>query len=431
MPNTRAIAAQVIQRVVSGGESLSAVLLETMPSVPSPNDRAFVQALSYGVCRWYWELEYLLGRLATKPIRDDYVRSLALVGLYQLKRMRVKPHAAVGETVAAAGRRIWAKPFLNALLRTYQRDQERLDAAIGGNDSAPASHPSWLVEKLRTDWPRDHDQILNENNQPPPMTLRVNRLRTARDSYLAILQQQHISAQCGQVSEDAVLIAKPVVVEDLPGFSEGLISVQDEAPQLAAGLLGARAGERVLDVCAAPGGKTTHLLEACPKLHELVALEISPERANRIRSNLTRTGLQATVLVGDATVISSWWDAVPFDRILLDAPCSATGVVRRHPDIKLLRKATDIAALAAQQRAILRAVWPTLKVGGRLLYITCSVLREENEQIIAWFLNAQPDAREVPIQAMWGRPLAHGRQILTGEGGMDGFFYACLTKLRN
>lgn len=429
--NTRAIAAGVIQRVVTKGESLSAVLLETMPKVPSASDRAFVQAISYGVCRWYWELAFLLAHLATRPIKDGYVRSLALVGLYQLKHMRVKPHAAVGETVAAASPTPWAKPFLNALLRTYQRDQELLDAAIAREDSAQASHPAWLIEELRTEWPSDYRQILAENNQPPPMTVRVNRLQSTRDAYLATLENQNIPARSGKFSKDAVIVDKPMAVEDLPGFSEGLVSIQDEAPQLAAGLLGAYAGDRVLDVCAAPGGKTTHILEACPTLQDLVALDISPERANLIRSNLDRSHLHANVLVGDAAVTSSWWDGVQFDRILLDVPCSATGVVRRHPDIKLLRKPEDIARLGAQQRAILKAVWHALKSDGLLLYATCSVLREENEQIIAWFLRTQPDARELPIQAIWGRPVSHGRQILPGDDGMDGFFYACLTKLRD
>jgi 16S rRNA (cytosine967-C5)-methyltransferase len=260
------------------------------------------------------------------------------------------------------------------------------------------------------------------------MTLRVNRRRTTRDDYLSQLRESGISAQPGNVTRDSIMVDRPLSVDRLPGFSEGMVSVQDEAPQLAAELLQLQPGQYVLDVCAAPGGKTVHLLEACPGLKQVVALDISPERAALIRENLTRCGVEARIITADAAIDSTWWDGQPFDRILLDAPCTATGVVRRHPDIKLLRKPEDIAQSAAQQRRILQSVWTTLRAGGRLLYATCSVLREENEHNVDWFLRHQPDAREAPLPELGHTATTHGRQLLPGDRGMDGFFYACLTK---
>lgn len=426
--NIRAVAADVLLRVIAGGESLSAVLSDVARHVPATRDRSFLQALTYGVSRWYWELEFMLTHLAPRPIKDPWVKALALVGLYQLKRMRVKPHAAVAETVSAAGRTSWAKPFLNALLRGYQRERTALDRQIVQNESAWYSHPNWLVERWRTDWPDLYRTILDKNNAEPPMTLRVNRRRSTRDSYLGLLRDNGYSATPGAFSPDAVILDEPRTVQELPGFAAGVVSVQDEAPQLAAGLLQLAAGQRVLDVCAAPGGKTAHLLEVSPELREVVALDISPERAELISANLKRGGLKATVQVADAMQLQDWWDGVPFDRILLDVPCSATGVIRRHPDIKLLRRASDIENLSQQQTALLQAVWPALEPGGVLLYATCSVMPAENQQVIAAFLALHPEARELPIDAPWGRPLQHGRQILPGDGGMDGFFYARLTK---
>lgn len=428
--NSRAVAAEVLQRVIDGGESLSAALSETIPVIYSAQDRAFVQAVAYGVSRWYWELDLLLRRLAPRAIKDSRIRILALVGLYQLKRMRVKPHAAVAETVSAARRTPWAKPFLNALLRAYQRDRDELDTMVEGEESARCSHPSWLIHCLRADWPDDYRSILAANNESAPMSLRVNRRRTTRDAYLDTLKRNNMSARAGTLSRDAVILDQPGAVLDLPGFADGMVSVQDEAPQLAAELLQLETGQRVLDVCAAPGGKTLHVLETGSGLREVVALDISAERAELIRANLDRSGLRATVVVADAKFPPNWWDGVPFERILLDAPCSATGVIRRHPDIKLLRRAGDIEQLSGRQYDLLASIWPTLNTGGLLLYATCSVMKEENERIIARFLQSHADARELPIEATWGRPALHGRQILPGDHGMDGFYYARLTKVR-
>ncbi len=426
--NTRAVAAQVLERVLFTGASLTAVLSEPAPENLLPRDRAFVQSITFGVCRWYWQLEYLLRRLASRPIKDHDIEALALVGLYQLTRMRVKPHAAVAETVAAAKAKPWAKPFLNGLLRNFQRQREHLMNELERHESVRHSHPAWLIDRFRADWPADVERILEANNASPPMTLRVNRQRIARQDYLTLLARAEMPGQPGEYSEDAVILEIPRPTQDLPGFADGLVSVQDEAAQLAASLLQPETGQRVADVCAAPGGKALHILESYPGLREVVAVDASDERAELIRANLARLGFRASVRVGDAADLTTWWDGEPFDRILLDAPCSATGVIRRHPDIKLLRKETDLAELSRQQHTLLMSVWPALKPGGRLLYATCSSLQAENDAVIEAFLREQHDAIVAPIDESWGRPTAYGRQILAGDHGMDGFYYARLIR---
>jgi 16S rRNA (cytosine967-C5)-methyltransferase len=427
--NTRAIAAEILVQVVGEGKILNLALDSVLPNLPRDKDRAFVQALCYGVLRWYFRLDRILAALTRKPIKDLDVRMLALLGLYQLRSMRVKPHAAVAETVAAAGARSWAKPLLNGVLRSYQREQARLEAEADANEGTATAHPDWLVGMLKKDWPDDYAELLRRNNDAPPLVLRVNRRRQSRDAYLAVLAEAGISAGSWGIAADAVIVETPVPVERLPGFAEGRVSVQDTAAQLAAPLLDLQPGQRVLDVCAAPGGKTLHILESCLGLQELVAVDIAPERTARIRDNLERAGLAATLITADATRPDTWWDGRPFDRILLDAPCSATGVIRRHPDIKVLRQPSDIHELVELQRGILEAAWTLLGAGGQLLYATCSVLRRENERRIGEFLAAHPEARELSIEAGWGRAVSHGRQILAGDSGMDGFFYARLEKL--
>lgn len=458
-PNSRRQAARVLTRVVEQGQSLTEALAAELPTLANPRDRAFAGALCFGVMRWYWQLDAILGQLARKPIQVTEVRVLALAGLYQLAHMAVKPYAAVAETVDAVGRHAWAKPLLNAILRNYQRNREQIEAAIADDPVAQTSHPAWLIDRLRTDWPEQWTTILEANNVQPPMTLRSNRRRIDRDGYLALLHSQDISADAS-VGENSIVLGQAVDVAQLPGFAEGQVSVQDVAAQLAAILLDPQPGQRVLDACAAPGGKTAHLLEYCPEA-QVTAVDIAPERLQRINESLTRLGLSALVVAGDAARPQDWWDGQPYDRILLDAPCSATGVIRRHPDIKWLRRDSDITNLAAVQEKILHALWPLLAPGGVLLYATCSVLRQENDLQIARFLQNQPDAAELPITAhhpievrdniprqgcypsfrrhaasrpLWGAVTAsglsmpHGRQILPGEQGMDGFYYAKLVK---
>ncbi|QJD29142.1 16S rRNA (cytosine(967)-C(5))-methyltransferase RsmB [Methylococcus geothermalis] len=426
--NTRTLAAAALYDVVVDRHSLTAALGKRLPSLPDARDRAFVQSLCYGVLRAFEPLDFLLGRLALKPIRDQEIRLLALIGLHQLRSMNVKPHAAVSETVEAAGRKSWAKPLLNAILRSYLRRKEELESRALQDPVGRDAHPAWLRERLAADWPEHWESLIQQNNLPPPMTIRVNPLQEDRAGYLERLAEAGIGALPCRHSPLGLTLESPVPVEALPGFADGRVSVQDEAAQLAATLVAAEPGERVLDICAAPGGKTLHMLELCHGKLEVVAVDVDAERCSRIRENLERERLSATVVAGDARSPESWWDGRPFDRILLDAPCSATGVIRRHPDIKRLREPRDLDALSGLQGAIFEAAWPLLKPGGVLVYATCSVIRAENERQVGHFLEAHGDAAELLLTAEWGIPLSHGRQILTGESGMDGFFYARLRK---
>jgi 16S rRNA (cytosine967-C5)-methyltransferase len=426
--NSRLVAARVLSRVLQNGQSLTAALDNVVPAVDAVKDRAFVQALCYGVCRYYHRLDFILSQLLDKPLKDVEVKSLILIGLYQLQFMRVKPHAAVSETVAAARKKPWTKSLVNAVLRNYQREQERIEQQADQEPSAAVSHPRWLIDQIRQDWPQQSAQLFLENNRQPPMVLRVNQARTSREQYLRQLAEHDIGATPVAFCASAIMLDKPVSVDMLPGFDQGLVSVQDTAAQLAAQLLDVRAGQRVLDVCAAPGGKAAHILESQPQLNELVAVDIDAARMQRVNENLQRLKLEARLLVGDAAAPETWWDGMPFDRILLDAPCSALGVIRRHPDIKLLRRDEDIAQLQALQKNILSAVWPLLATGGILLYATCSVLKRENELQIQAFLAEHSDAAQVSIDAGWGSPREFGRQIFTGESAMDGFYYARIVK---
>ena len=426
--NSRLIAARVLSRVLQDGQSLTATLESALQTVESGKDRAFVQALCYGVCRTYHRLDFILSKLLDKPLKDTDVKALALTGLYQLKYMRVKPHAAVSETVLAARKKPWAKALINALLRRYLREQDILEQIADTVQVAAVSHPDWLIKQIEQDWPQQAQQIFLENNQQPPMTLRVNLTRSSTDEYLQQLRGMDIEAEAVSFCPSAIILDKPVAVDLLPGFADGLVSVQDTAAQLAAGLLDVQAGHRVLDVCAAPGGKAAHILEHQPQLKELVAVDVDASRMQRVSDTLQRLKLSATLVVGDAAKPEDWWDGQLFDRILLDAPCSALGVIRRHPDIKLLRRAGDIKPLQVLQLNILNAVWPLLAPGGVMLYATCSILKQENEQQIDAFLAEHPDAVELPIDVHWGFEGSHGRQIMTGESAMDGFYYALIRK---
>jgi 16S rRNA (cytosine967-C5)-methyltransferase len=416
-------------KVLQDGQSLTLALDNALKSVESAQDKAFVQALCYGVCRSYHRLDFILNLLIDKPLKSPEVRSLILIGLYQLNYMRVKPHAAVSETVQAARKIVWAKALINAVLRGYLRKQDELEQQADNVKTAALSHPDWLIKQIEHDWSEQAETILQENNQPPPMALRINLTKTTRDNYLELLIEQNLSAKIVGFCAAGIILDKPVPIEALPHFADGWVSVQDSAAQLAAELLDVQPGQRVLDVCAAPGGKTAHILEQQPDVSELVAVDIDENRMLRVGENLNRLRLNAKLIVADAAKPDDWWDGKPFDRILLDAPCSATGVIRRHPDIKLLRRESDIAALTLLQKTILNAIWPLLANGGMLLYATCSVLKQENEDQIVDFLSAHEDAIELPITTdEWGAPGICGRQIMTGESSMDGFYYARLVK---
>jgi len=407
-------------------------LAEALPAVAvAERDRALLAELVYGTCRWFLRLDFFLGRLLQRPLkpRDLDVRALLLVGLYQLVEMRVATHAAVDETVATARGlgKDWAAGLVNGVLRAFLRDRAALESAAAADPAVAHAHPAWLVARLQTAWPDDWVAILRAANGRPPMTLRVNRLRGTTADYLAVLAQAGLAGSPVESVPSAVLLDHPVDVGRLPAFSAGAVSVQDAGAQLAAPLLDPRPGQAVLDACAAPGGKTGHLLEWCPEA-SVTAVDVDPRRLERVRENLDRLGLAARLVQGDAECPAGEWAADRYHRILLDVPCTATGVIRRHPDIKLLRRAPDVDELVARQARILDAVWPLLRPGGILLYVTCSLLPEENQCQIDRFLDRRADARVVPIDAPWGRPAGAGRQTLPGEREMDGFFYARLTR---
>lgn len=421
--DVRAVAAHALAQVL-GGQSLNAALPPALELVEA-TDRALLQQLCYGTLREAPRLQGLLGQLLDKPLRrkDADVEGLLLLGLYQLSSMRIPDHAAVAQTVDAINslKKPWASGLTNAVLRRYLREQEML--LEGLEKASAACHPQWLFGKLRKQWPTQWEDIVAANNAQPPMTLRVNAMQSSAEAYLQRLKDAGIEATAGELSAQAITLGHPVDVEALPGFSAGDVSVQDEAAQLAAHLLGAQPGERILDACAAPGGKTCHILELEPALEEVVAQDISAQRLEKVAGNLARLNLTATLVPADACNDSAVHSPASFDRILVDAPCSATGVIRRHPDVKILRRPEDLASFAQQQLQILRSVWPLLKKGGTLLYATCSVLKEENQQVARNFIEQAPGAILDPIIADFGESLEGALQLLPNTAGGDGLFY--------
>ncbi|VVM67891.1 Ribosomal RNA small subunit methyltransferase B [Pseudomonas fluorescens] len=430
--NPRLAAARALAAVLSGKASLNSSLPTQLDKVEE-RDRGLTQDLAFGTARWQPRLELLAAQLLQKPFKaaDSDVQALLLVGLYQLFYTRIPAHAAIGETVGCADKlkKPWAKALLNAVLRRAQREGEELLASMERDPVVRTAHPRWLQKSLKAFWPEQWEAICAANNAHPPMILRVNRRHHSRDAYLALLGEAGIAAAACQYSRDGIVLAAACDVRGLPGFAEGWISVQDEAAQLAADLLELAPGQRVLDACCAPGGKTCHLLEAEQGLAEVVAIDLEAKRLVRVRENLARLQLDAKLIACDARDTANWWDGKTFQRILLDAPCSATGVIRRHPDIKLTRQADDIPALAMLQGELLDALWPTLEVGGMLLYATCSSLPTENTEVIEAFLARTPGARELDLATEAGLRQPHGRQLLAQEGGHDGFYYAKLIKI--
>ena len=430
--NPRLAAVNVLQQVFDQGRSLPDALEAVQTRIPDQKGRALTQALTYGVLRHRFSLDAILRQLLKKPLKakDADLRYLLLLGLCQIIHMRVPDHAAVSETVklTPALKKNWARAMVNGVLRNYLRQADALQAQAQKNDESRYEHPEWLLLKLQESWPDHWRAIATANNRPAPMTLRVNRRQISRDDYRQRLTTANIDAEPCRYSEDGLRLQEAVPVEQLPGFKKGLVSVQDEAAQLAAPLLQTTSAQRILDACAAPGGKTAHILEISPALKQLDALEREPTRIEYVRENLQRLGLEANLITDDAAQANDWWDGQAYERILLDAPCSATGVIRRHPDIKYLRREQDLPALVQTQQAILQSLWPLLAPGGVLLYATCSVLAEENTLQIENFLRVCKDAQLESMDADWGIPTTTGRQILPGEENMDGFFYACLRK---
>lgn len=422
----RAVAAKLNAAIVRDGRTLDSVLAE--PAGLPERDLPLLRALLYGSIRWHhrlaWQLERLLTRQLGRSRRDAELAALIRLGLFQLQWLRVPDHAAVSATVDAAaiigaGQR---RGLVNAVLRRFRREERQLDAAMAGSPEAFRSHPRWLIDAIEKDWKGRAGEILTANNAQPPMWLRVNTCRVGVDEYAATLTESGHSAQRDDTAPAALLLDEPVPAASLPGYADGLVSVQDAAAQLAAAYLDLRPGQRVLDACAAPGGKTAHMLESCPDLAEVVALDRDPDRLAIAQDNLARLGLSATWLACDAADTETWWDGRPFDRILVDAPCSAIGVVRRHPDIKLLRRESDLDAVARLQARLLERTWPLLGSDGLLVYATCTVLKRENHAQIERFLQAAPDA------ALAGGRSRGQRQLFPGEANMDGFYYACLKK---
>lgn len=428
MANSRLIAARIVNDVTDG-RSLSDAISKRLKSVKDARERAFVQALCYGVCRFYPRLDVILSHLLKKPMkaRDSDVHALLLIGVYQLLYMQTPQHAAVSETVNAAQKlnKSWARGLVNAILRECIRHQDKLDEWLDDEEAAFA-HPSWWMMFLKRAWPDEWQRILENNNQHPPFSLRVNTLHVSRDEYLKQLADAGVPAHAIFETRAGIVAEEAVNVLELPGFAKGHVSVQDGAAQLAGELLDVKNGQRVLDACAAPGGKLTHLFEMASEL-DVVAIEKEADRMALVKDNLQRLQQQANCIVADAGE-TTWWDGKPFDRILLDAPCSASGVIRRHPDIKLLREPGDIKQLAKLQARILETLWQMLAPGGKLLYATCSVFPAENVEVVSAFLQNHTDAQEEVIDADWGMACDVGRQILPGMHEMDGFYYALLGK---
>jgi 16S rRNA (cytosine967-C5)-methyltransferase len=393
-----------------------------------------VRAISLGTLRWYLRLAPALEQLLEPQSVAPPLRALLAVAAHQVEYSRNRPEMSVHAAVDAARLLGLSRGtgLINAVLRRFVRERERLLAPVDASLAGRTAHPEWLVERICAAWPAQGPGMLTANNGHPPMTLRIDLSRISRAGYLESLKARSIDAHEIQWCPSALILAHPVNISDLPGFAEGLVSVQDAGAQLAATLLSVAPGARVLDACAAPGGKTGHILELMGAGADVTALDTSPERIALIQENLERLRRSAILCVGDAREPATFWDGRPFDRILIDAPCSSTGVIRRHPDIKLLRRAGDVPAFATTQLAILQAAMNLLAEGGRLLYSTCSVLPEENEAVIAALLEAQPLAREASLsdaaapEAVQRSP---GVQLLPGTAaGTDGFYYACLEK---
>jgi 16S rRNA (cytosine967-C5)-methyltransferase len=427
----RLAAVDLLASVLDRGLNLSEAGRQGLPG--DPRDQAFTRHLAYGVLRWLGALEWLAGRLLQRPLkpRDRDIHRLLLVGLLQLWQEQAAAHAAIHEAAEGARQlgKPWAVGVINAVLRRFQREREAWLARLAETDERLA-HPPWLLDRLRQDWPLDWEAITAANNQAAPLWLRLGR-SAERGAVEQRLVREGFSITAHPDAPGALTVAPAVAAEAIPGFREGLLSVQDPAAQLAAGLLQLAPGLRVLDACAAPGGKTCHILELCPEV-ELTALDRSPERLEQVRENLGRLGLAGhpglRLLAADAAEPEEWWDGRAFQRILLDAPCSATGVIRRHPEIKWLRTPQQVGAAVRLQARLLERLWPRLETGGILLYATCSVLRDENNRQVEQFVARCADAEWVPLNAGWGRELGHGRQILPGDRDMDGFFYARLRK---
>ncbi len=430
--NVRAQAALTLAPVLRGERSLQRSF-DSAVSAVTEKDRALFHELVFGCLRHYEWLAAVSKILIKKKLKskDQDIAALVLIGLYQLHFLRVPDHAAISETVDATKRlkKHWAKGLVNASLRNFTRQKDALSSQISGLESAQARLPEWMLKCIKHDWPEHLSEIVEAMQNKAPITLRNNIQRQTRTALGKQLSDSKIEFEFGQFCDESLSLVNSADINRLKALDQGCASVQDEAAQLSAFLLDLKPGQRVLDACAAPGGKSCHILENQTGIH-LTALELEPERSALIDENLKRLGLQAEVLTCDAAQVDSWWDGELYDRILLDAPCSALGVMRRHPDIKLLRRETDLVKLVASQKQLLQNVWPCLAPGGMLVYATCSILKMENEAVVAEFCEHTGNAEHREIQANWGHKRAYGRQLFPRLGGHDGFYYATLHKLK-
>ena len=406
-------AARIVARV-AGGRSLA----DEFGAYAGPARAALID-LSHGTLRRYGRVQSLVGELARRGRPDVLVESLLWCAFYALESGRYADYTVVDQAVRACGllERWSAKGFVNGLLRSYLRERASLESRIAAVPEARYQHPAWWIALVREAYPEAWQEILVAGNSHPPMTLRVNRRRASVEAYEGMLAAAGMAAQ--RTGMATLLLAQPVPVDRLPGFAEGLVSVQDAGAQRAAHCLDLSPGQRVLDACAAPGGKTAHILELADV--SLTALDLDPDRVARIHATLARLGLSADVRAADAAALATWWDARPFERILLDVPCSSSGVARRHPDLKWLRRAGDVPAFAERQSRLLSSLWQALAVGGKLLYVTCSVFPGENEAVVTGFASRTPGAKVLAL------PDGAPAQMLPGPTH-DGFYYALLTK---
>lgn len=431
MHSARSAAAQILKQVWVKKRSLTQAIPEFCKYLP-PEEISLTKALCFGVIRHQETLSDAIEPLLNNPFRskDKDILALLLIGAYQLSAMRTPEYAAIDSCVTACRelKKEWACSLTNAILRKYQSQLDIWPSKY--SEQVASEHPEWLYNKIRFRWPEYADEILTANNQEPPLCLRVNQQQISRDDYATKLEAADLAYRLGDYGDEAIyLLDRKQDVQTLPGFAEGEISVQDEAPQLSAQLLDLQPGQRVLDACAAPGGKTCHILETEPALEKLIAVDIDASRLKRVKENLQRLQLTADCVAADISKLDKWWDGQAFDRILCDAPCSATGVIRRHPDIKYLRRESDIQKLSNLQLKILQNLWQCLKPGGILLYATCSIMPEENNALIKRFLAQQSDCQAIKLDTDFGIPTEHGRQLLPQTHGHDGFYYAKLQKL--
>jgi 16S rRNA (cytosine967-C5)-methyltransferase len=422
--NERLQALKILMAVVENKSSLAQLMPAAAQNTP------LTKELCFGVCRHFIRLQAIAGLLLDKKPKDSTVWLVLLLGLYQLVYLQHPDYAVVKETVSLLDKvkKTWAKGLVNAVFRTFCRKRHELLESLTENEDYLYGHPQGLLKHFKRDWPNDWKAITAANDTHPPMTLRVNLSKTSTEEYMQRLLTHGLAAQRHPVVPSAVVLSTPCGVADLPGFAQGEVSVQDAAAQIAVSLLDLKPGLRVLDACCAPGGKTCHILETEPNLAACVAVDIEPRRIERVKENLTRLNLMAELVQGDALHPEQWWDKQPFDRILLDAPCSATGVIRRHADIKLIRSEEEILAIQKIQQQMLQALWPLLAPGGFMVYATCSIIKEENEKQIASFVARQKDCKLIDGSWSWGRATGYGQQILPGELMMDGFFYSLLLK---